>query len=102
MDELHEARFYEALSDERVLCTLCPHDCRITEGGRGACGVRYNKNGVLYTLVYDRVVSRSVEPVEKKPLYHFYPGSTAYSIATVGCNLRCAFCQNWELGNDIE
>jgi pyruvate formate lyase activating enzyme len=97
MDELHEARFYEALPDGRVLCTLCPHDCRIAESGRGACGVRYNKNGVLYTLVYDRVVSRSVEPVEKKPLYHFYPGSTAYSIATVGCNLRCAFCQNWEI-----
>ena len=97
MDELHEARFYDALPDGRVLCTLCPHDCRIAEGGRGACGVRYNKNGMLYTLVYDRVVSRSVEPVEKKPLYHFYPGSTAYSIATVGCNLRCAFCQNWEI-----
>jgi pyruvate formate lyase activating enzyme len=97
MDKLHEARFYEALPEGRVLCTLCPHDCHIVEGGRGACGVRYNKNGVLYTLVYDRVVSRSVEPVEKKPLYHFYPGSTAYSIATVGCNLRCAFCQNWEI-----
>ena len=95
--ELHEARFYEALPDGKVLCTLCPHDCRIAEGGRGACGVRYNRDGVLYTLVYDRVVSRSVEPVEKKPLYHFYPGSTAYSIATVGCNLRCAFCQNWEI-----
>ena len=97
MDELHEARFYEALSDGRVLCTLCPHDCRIAVGGRGAWGVRYNQNGVLYTLVYDRVVSRSVEPVEKKPLYHFYPGSIAYSIATVGCNLRCAFCQNWDI-----
>jgi pyruvate formate lyase activating enzyme len=97
MDKLHEARFYKTLSGGRVLCTLCPHDCRITEGGRGACGVRYNKDGVLYTLVYDRVVSRSVEPIEKKPLYHFYPGSSAYSIATVGCNLRCAFCQNWEI-----
>jgi pyruvate formate lyase activating enzyme len=97
MDELHEARFYEALPNGRVLCTLCPHDCNIAEGGRGACGVRYNQNGILYTLVYDRVVSRSVEPVEKKPLYHFFPGSTAYSIATVGCNLRCAFCQNWDI-----
>ncbi len=97
VDELHEARFYEPLPDAQVLCTLCPHDCRIREGGRGACGVRYNKDGVLYTLVYDRVVSRSVEPVEKKPLFHFHPGSAAYSIATVGCNLRCAFCQNWEI-----
>jgi pyruvate formate lyase activating enzyme len=66
MDKLHEARFYRIQPDGRVLCTLCPHDCHISEGGRGACGVRYNKNGVLYTLVYDRVVSRSVEPVEKK------------------------------------
>jgi pyruvate formate lyase activating enzyme len=96
-NELHEARFYEALPDKRVLCTLCPHDCRIKQGGRGACGVRYNENGTLYTLVYDRVVSRSLEPVEKKPLYHFYPGSIAYSIATVGCNLRCAYCQNWDI-----
>ena len=97
MDELHEARFYETLADGEVLCTLCPHDCRIGDGGRGACGVRYNQKGILYTLVYDKVVSRSVEPVEKKPLYHFHPGSTAYSIATVGCNLRCAFCQNWQI-----
>ena len=59
--------------------------------------VRYNQSGTLYTLVYDKVVSRNVEPVEKKPLYHFHPGSSAYSIATVGCSLRCAFCQNWEI-----
>jgi pyruvate formate lyase activating enzyme len=97
MTELHEARFYETLPGKQVLCTLCPHDCRIADGGRGACGVRYNKHGVLYTLVYDKVVSRLVEPVEKKPLYHFYPASTAYSIGTVGCNLRCAFCQNWQI-----
>ncbi|MDX2417115.1 MAG: radical SAM protein, partial [Xanthomonadales bacterium] len=97
MNELHEARFYETLPGAQVLCTLCPHDCRIREGGRGACGVRYNKNGVLYTLVYDKVVSRTVESVEKKPLYHFYPGSTAYSLGTVGCNLRCSFCQNWQI-----
>ena len=97
MYKLYEARFYQALSGEEVLCTLCPHNCHIAEGGRGACGVRYNKHGVLYTLVYDKIVARSVEPVEKKPLYHFYPGSMAYSIATVGCCLRCAFCQNWQI-----
>ncbi|MGD8999804.1 MAG: AmmeMemoRadiSam system radical SAM enzyme [Granulosicoccaceae bacterium] len=85
------------LANGEVRCTLCPHDCRITDGGRGACGVRYNKKGTLYTLVYDRVVSRTVEAVEKKPLYHFYPDSTAYSLGTVGCNLRCAFCQNWQI-----
>jgi len=93
----HQAAFYETLPDGRVLCTLCPHDCRIAKGGRGACGVRYNSGGQLYTLVYDRMVSRSVDPVEKKPLFHFYPACTAYSIATVGCNLRCSFCQNWEI-----
>lgn len=97
MTWLKEARYYEPLSGGRILCTLCPHDCRIGEGGRGACGVRYNYAGKLYTLVYDKVVARNVEPVEKKPLFHFHPGSLAYSIATVGCNLRCAFCQNWEI-----
>lgn len=97
MSALHEARFYERLPDGKILCTLCPHDCHIAEGGRGACGMRYVEAGKLWTLVYDRVVSREIDPVEKKPLFHFYPGSTAYSIATVGCNLRCAFCQNWQI-----
>jgi pyruvate formate lyase activating enzyme len=97
MVHTHEARFYERLPDGRIECTLCPHDCRIADGGRGACGVRYHHAGKLYTLVYDKVVSRNVEPVEKKPLFHFHPGSLAYSIATVGCNLRCAFCQNWQI-----
>ncbi len=97
MSALHEARFYETLPDGRVLCTLCPHDCRIPDGGRGACAVRYARHGKLYTLVYDKVVTREIDPVEKKPLFHFHPGSSAYSIATVGCNLRCAFCQNWEI-----
>ena len=97
MNGLHEARFYEPLSGGRVLCFLCPHDCRIPEGARGACGVRYNHAGKLYTLVYDKLVAREVNPIEKKPLFHFYPGSLAYSVSTVGCNLRCAFCQNWEI-----
>ena len=97
MSTLHEARFYEPLPDFKVLCTLCPHDCRIPDGGRGVCAVRYNVDGKLYTLVYDRVVARNLEPIEKKPLFHFHPGSKAYSIATVGCCLRCAFCQNWQI-----
>jgi len=97
MSALHEARHYRRLEGGDVLCTLCPHDCRVREGGRGACGVRYNHGGRLYTLVYDKVVSRGVDPIEKKPLFHFLPGSRSYSIATVGCNLRCAFCQNWEI-----
>lgn len=94
---MHEARFYQALPNAEVLCTLCPHDCHIADGGRGACGVRYNRAGTLYTLVYDKVVAREVNPIEKKPLFHFFPGSLAYSISTVGCNLRCAFCQNWDI-----
>ncbi len=92
-----EALYYEPLPGNKVLCTLCPHDCRVPDGGRGACAVRYNDGGKLYTLVYDKVIARGVEPIEKKPLFHFHPGSTAYSIATVGCNLRCAFCQNWQI-----
>ncbi|MBZ5558026.1 MAG: AmmeMemoRadiSam system radical SAM enzyme [Acidobacteriia bacterium] len=94
---LHEASFYEAQPGGRALCTLCPHDCRIADGSRGACAVRFNDHGVLYTLAYDRVVTSTIEPVEKKPFFHFKPGSHAYSIATVGCNLQCAFCQNWEI-----
>lgn len=97
MTDRHEARFYELQPDGRVLCTLCPHDCSIPDGARGACAVRYAEGGKLYTLVYDKVVAREIDPVEKKPLYHFYPGSRSYSIATVGCNLRCAFCQNWDI-----
>lgn len=97
MSDLHEARFYKPLPDNKVLCYLCPHDCQIPDGARGACGVRYNYQGRLYTLVYDKVVAREVNPIEKKPLFHFYPGSFAYSISTVGCNLRCSFCQNWHI-----
>lgn len=94
---MREASYYERLDDNRVLCTLCRHYCEIRDGKRGVCGVRINHAGKLYTLVYDSVISRNVDPIEKKPLFHFYPGSRAYSIATVGCNLRCFFCQNFEI-----
>jgi pyruvate formate lyase activating enzyme len=94
---LIEARFYEQLPNDRVHCMLCPHHCRIADGARGLCGVRIDRHGKLFTLVYDRVISRNVEPVEKKPLFHFLPGADVYSIGTVGCNLRCRFCQNWEV-----
>jgi len=99
MSELHEASFSEPLPDGRVRCTLCPHGCRIADGSRGACAVRFNERGVLYTLVYDRVVSSGLEPIEKKPFFHFSPGSIAYSMATVGCNQQCTFCQNWEIAH---
>jgi pyruvate formate lyase activating enzyme len=80
-----------------VLCTLWWHDCRIPNNGHGACNVGYNRDGRLYTLVDDKVVAREVNPFEKKPLFHFHPGSYAYSISTVGCNLRCSYCQNWQI-----
>lgn len=97
MESCKEAEFYERMTDGHVRCTLCPHECRIGPDKRGICGVRFNENGTLVTLVYGRVVARHLDPIEKKPLFHFQPGSTSYSIATVGCNLRCTFCQNWEI-----
>lgn len=96
-DPPRRASYWESLSDGRIHCTLCPHGCRVPDGSLGACGVRVNRRGILYTLVYNRVVARQVDPIEKKPLFHFLPGSLTYSISTVGCALRCAFCQNWEL-----
>jgi pyruvate formate lyase activating enzyme len=85
------------MSDNRVRCRLCAHRCVIADGKKGVCGVRENRGGTLYTLVYGHVISENVDPIEKKPLFHFYPGSTAYSIATPGCNFRCRWCQNWEI-----
>lgn len=96
-DELHPAWLFSAHEDGRLQCHLCAHQCRIPEGRTGICGVRVNVGGVLRTLVYGYTVSRHVDPIEKKPLYHFYPGSSAYSIATPGCNFRCRWCQNWEI-----
>ncbi len=93
--DLQAALYYESLPDQWVRCTLCPHDCKIAPDRRGACGVRVNRGGHLFTFVGNRIVSAEVDPIEKKPLFHFLPGSSAYSIATVGCNLRCRFCQNW-------
>jgi pyruvate formate lyase activating enzyme len=94
---MKEAMLYEKLSDRRVHCYLCNHHCRIGEGKRGVCAVRENREGTLYTLVYRQLISRNVDPVEKKPMFHFAPGSRSFSIATVGCNFRCDFCQNHEI-----
>ncbi|MFQ5835788.1 MAG: AmmeMemoRadiSam system radical SAM enzyme, partial [bacterium] len=94
---MHEAMFYEELEDGKVICQLCPYYCRIGDGKRGTCGVRENQEGKLYSLVYGKVVSLAIDPIEKKPLYHFYPGSDAFSLATVGCNLRCLNCQNYSI-----
>lgn len=95
--DLQAALYYESLPDNFVRCTLCPHDCKIAPDRRGACGVRINRRGQLFTLVGNRIVSADIDPIEKKPLFHFLPGSAAYSIATVGCNFRCRFCQNWTI-----
>lgn len=88
--------FYEKL-DSFVHCFLCSHHCKIAEGKRGICGVRENIGGTLHTLVYGKLIANAVDPIEKKPLFHFLPGSRAYSIATVGCNFRCLNCQNYDI-----
>jgi len=98
----HKAILWERLApgaadDQRVRCNLCAHRCVIAPGRLGACCVRENRGGELFTLVYDQIIARNVDPIEKKPLFHFQPGSRSFSIATAGCNFRCAFCQNWEI-----
>ncbi len=92
-----EALLYEKLDNKVTHCFLCGHQCRIAEGKFGFCGTRKNEKGTLYSLVYGRVIAANIDPIEKKPLYHFLPGSTSFSIATPGCNFRCGFCQNWEI-----
>ena len=92
-----EARHYEKLKELRIRCTLCPNLCEIGDMERGFCGVRENRGGKYYTLVYGNPCSLNVDPIEKKPLYHFLPGTKAFSLATVGCNMECKFCQNWEI-----
>lgn len=92
-----EARFYRKLETDKVHCLLCPHRCLIRPGKRGLCGVRENRGGILYSLVYQKAISSHVDPIEKKPFFHFLPGSTSFSVATVGCNLSCRFCQNSDI-----
>ena len=92
-----EAYLYEPLKDKKVKCNLCSHRCIIKDGERGICGVRENRNGVLESLVYGRLIAKHTDPIEKKPLFHFLPGSISYSIATVGCNFKCLFCQNADI-----
>lgn len=94
---MKEALLYQKLESNKVRCDLCAHRCLLTEGKTGICGVRKNLGGTLYTLVYDKVIAAHIDPIEKKPLFHFLPGSTSFSIATVGCNFRCLHCQNSEI-----
>ena len=94
---MREAMFWEKLDGDRVRCGLCRHACVIPPGRRGICGVRENQEGQLFSLVYGRLIAENVDPIEKKPLFHYRPGSRSYSIATVGCNFRCRHCQNAEI-----
>lgn len=94
---LKEAFFYKKLKSGEILCELCPHFCLIRDKDCGRCGVRINKEGKLYSLVYGRVAAMHIDPIEKKPIYHFYPGSRVFSFATQGCNLSCRYCQNYSI-----
>ena len=94
---MKEAFLYDRLDGLRVRCNLCAHYCVIDDGRQGRCGVRENQGGTLFSLVYGRPIARSIDPIEKKPLFHFLPGSLSYSLATVGCNLTCLHCQNAEI-----
>lgn len=94
-----EVFFYEKSDDGRTFCKVCPKLCNIRPGHRGFCRVRENRDGVLYATNYGQCTSYAMDPIEKKPLYHFYPGSQILSLGTVGCNLRCGFCQNWEIAH---
>lgn len=97
MSSKKEAMFWEPLSGGRVRCYLCPRYCKINTGHYGICGVRQNVDGKLYTLIYGKVSSLNNDPIEKKPLFHFYPGTTVLSAGTLGCNMMCLHCQNWQI-----
>jgi pyruvate formate lyase activating enzyme len=98
---LKEAMYYEKLAGGKVRCTLCPTMCVLDERERGSCRARINIGGILRTLVYGRVLAQNDDPIEKKPLFHYLPGSRSFSIATAGCNLGCVFCQNWQISQAL-
>lgn len=99
---MKEAMYYKRNDDGSVECILCPHHCRIAHGHTGICRVRKNINGTLYSMNYAQVSSYGMDPVEKKPLYHFYPGSEIFSAGSIGCNFRCKFCQNWQIAQSTD
>ncbi len=92
-----EARYYHKKGKAQVACVLCPRGCEIEPGERGECLIRENKDGTLYAIAYNRISSLQLDPIEKKPLYHFFPGTKIISIGAIGCNLKCLFCQNWHM-----
>ena len=99
---LHLAELWDSLPDKGLRCELCSHFCLISEGKMGLCKERVNVDGKLFSLNYGRLIAANVDPIEKKPLYHFLPGSRSFSIAAPGCNLRCAWCQNWDISQASE
>jgi pyruvate formate lyase activating enzyme len=92
-----EAKFYQKLQNKKIKCKLCPRECTVGDRERGYCGVRENHGGTYYTLVHSRVCAAHIDPIEKKPLFHYLPGTLAFSVATAGCNVNCKFCQNWDI-----
>lgn len=96
---MEKARYWKEIAEKKVQCFLCNHFCVIDIEKTGKCGVRVNKDGILYTLVYGEIIAEHVDPIEKKPFYHFFPGSWSFSIATCGCNFFCPFCQNYEISH---
>jgi len=100
MNTYHEANFYERLSESSITCRLCPRQCQISTGKSGFCKIRINRDGKLETVNFGQVSSIGLDPIEKKPLYHYYPGNPILSVGTVGCNLACRFCQNWNISRE--
>ncbi|MFA4966637.1 MAG: AmmeMemoRadiSam system radical SAM enzyme [Candidatus Margulisiibacteriota bacterium] len=98
---MKEAMLWEKLENNKVHCLLCPRDCHIASGGVGYCGVRENREGKLYSLIYGVISSIANDPIEKKPLFHFYPGTNVLSAGTFGCNMRCGHCQNWQIAHMV-
>ena len=94
---IREAKFYQRLQDKKIKCKLCPRECSVGDKERGYCGVRENRGGTYYSLVHSRVCAAHIDPIEKKPLFHYLPGTLAFSLATAGCNVNCKFCQNWDI-----
>jgi len=99
---MKEALHYEKLEAKKVNCHLCPYECTIASGRKGACGVRVNKDGILYSEVYGKTTGIALDPIEKKPLYHYHPGEHILSIGTKGCNFHCDFCQNWHISQVLD
>ncbi len=98
---MKEAMLYHKSENSRVDCFLCSHFCRISDGNCGFCRLRQNIHGTLFTRSYGKLIAQQVDPIEKKPLYHFLPGTTSFSIATKGCNFTCGFCQNWQISQNV-